>query len=66
MYNLPFNDGMFDSVILCFVLEHLHNPLQVLNELKRVLKTGGTMVAIEGDHGSTFFYPDSKFAHLSN
>jgi len=62
IYQLPFKDETFDSVIVCFVLEHLHNPIQALNELKRVLKKGGAMVAIEGDHGSTFFYPDSKYA----
>lgn len=65
IYNLPFKDETFDSVIICFVLEHLHNPIQALNELKRVLKTGGTVVAIEGDHGSTFFYPDSKHAYAA-
>lgn len=65
IYNLPFKDETFDSVIICFVLEHLHNPGQALNELKRVLKKGGTMVAIEGDHGSTFFYPDSKYAYMA-
>jgi SAM-dependent methyltransferase len=63
IYNLPFKDETFDSVIICFVLEHLHNPLQALIETKRVLKRGGIMIAIEGDHGSTFFYPDSKYAY---
>lgn len=55
IYNLSFKDETFDSVIICFVLEHLHNPKQALNELKRVLKKGGVMIAIEGDHGSAFF-----------
>lgn len=63
IYELPFKNETFDSIIICFVLEHLHNPVQALNELKRVLKRGGTMMAIEGDHGSTFFSPDSKEAH---
>lgn len=63
IYELPFKNETFDSIIICFVLEHLHNPTQALNELKRVLKRGGTMMAIEGDHGSTFFFPDSKEAH---
>lgn len=63
IYNLPFKEGTFDSVIICFVLEHLQNPIQALKETKRVLKKGGTMIAIEGDHGSTFFYPDSKYAY---
>ena len=65
IYNLSFKDETFDFVIICFVLEHLHNPKQALNELKRVLKKGGAMIAIEGDHGSTFFYPDSTHAHLA-
>jgi ubiquinone/menaquinone biosynthesis C-methylase UbiE len=63
IYSLPFKDGTFDSVIICFVLEHLHNPVDALIELKRVLKGGGILIAIEGDHGSTFFYPDSSYAH---
>ena len=65
IYKLPFNDETFDSVIICFVLEHLHNPIQALIEIKRVLKIGGEMIAIEGDHGSTFFHPDSKYAHYA-
>ncbi len=65
IFSLPFDDETFDSVFVCFVLEHLYNPKQALNELKRVLKKGGTIMAIEGDHGSTFFYPDSEFAHLA-
>lgn len=63
IYNLPFKNETFDCVFICFVLEHLHNPKKALNELKRVLKKGGTMIAIEGNHGSTFFYPDSKYAY---
>jgi SAM-dependent methyltransferase len=60
---LPFSNETFDIIIICFVLEHLNNPLLALKELMRVLKTGGTMVTIEGDHGSTFFYPDSEYAY---
>ena len=60
---LPFEDQTFDSVIICFVLEHLPNPTQALLEVKRVLKVGGTLMVIEGDHGSTLFYPDSQYAH---
>lgn len=65
IYNLPFKDETFDSVIICFVLEHLHSPKHALEELKRVLKRGGTIIAIEGDHGSTFFYPDSRYAYAA-
>jgi ubiquinone/menaquinone biosynthesis C-methylase UbiE len=65
IYNLPFEDKSFDSVFVCFVLEHLSEPLKALGELKRVLKKGGTIMVIEGDHGTTFFYPDSKYAHMT-
>jgi len=60
--DLPFRPGSFDHVFLCFVLEHLPRPVAVLRALKRVLKPGGTITVIEGDHGSTYFYPDSEYA----
>ena len=63
IYNLPFEDETFDYVFICFLLEHLKKPIDALLELKRVLKNEGMMIVIEGDHGSTFFYPDSSFAH---
>jgi SAM-dependent methyltransferase len=62
LYALPFPDGRFDHVFVCFVLEHLARPLAALAELMRVLKPGGTMTVIEGDHGSTYFHPDDADA----
>jgi len=39
---LPYESNFFDCVIICEVLEHLNfNPLPVLLEINRVLKTGG-------------------------
>ncbi len=61
--NLPFAEGSFDHVFVCFVLEHLNRPMDALLNLKHVLKPGGTITVIEGDHGSTFFYPRSELAH---
>jgi SAM-dependent methyltransferase len=63
IFSLPFKDEVFDGIIVCFVLEHVNNPASALKELLRVLKKDGTLIAIEGDHGSTFFYPDSQYAH---
>lgn len=62
IFDLPFEKESFDHIFLCFVLEHLPNPEQALIELKRVLKTNGTLTVIEGDHGSTYFHPDSQKA----
>ncbi|MCK7626849.1 methyltransferase domain-containing protein [Streptomyces sp. RS10V-4] len=59
---LPFSDASFDHVFVCFVLEHLAEPARVLAELRRVLRPGGTLTAIEGDHGSVVFHPDSPAA----
>ena len=38
---LPFPDNYFDVVILINVLDHVHSPIQVLSEIKRVLKDKG-------------------------
>lgn len=62
IFNLPFAAESFDHVFICFVLEHLPNPWEALFALKRVLKKGGTITVIEGDHGSAYFYPASDAA----
>jgi ubiquinone/menaquinone biosynthesis C-methylase UbiE len=62
IFNLPFENNSFDHIFVCFVLEHLSHPIDALVELKRVLKPGGTIMVIEGDHGSTYFHPDSEEA----
>jgi SAM-dependent methyltransferase len=63
IFALPFAPASFDHVFVCFVLEHLQEPVKALELLKRLLKPGGTLTAIEGDHGSTYFHPDSLAAH---
>lgn len=40
-YDIPAEDGEFDSVICTSVLEHLEEPAQALRECRRILKTGG-------------------------
>lgn len=42
-HDLPFSDQFFDSVIGIAVLEHVINPGQVVSEIYRVLKIGGTV-----------------------
>ena len=65
IFALPFAPECFDHVFVCFVLEHLSRPVEALTILKRVLRPGGTMTVIEGDHGSTYFHPDSSAAHMA-
>ena len=59
---MPFADASFDHVFVCFVLEHLPSPELVLAELHRVLRPGGSLTVIEGDHGSALFHPDDPAA----
>jgi SAM-dependent methyltransferase len=62
VFMLPFRRQCFDHVFVCFVLEHLADPAGALRQLRTVLRPGGTMTVIEGDHGSAFFHPDSADA----
>ena len=62
IFHLPFSAASFDHVFVCFVLEHLQEPVWALRQLRAVLKPGGTLTVIEGDHGSTLFYPHSEAA----
>ncbi len=59
---LPFDDAVFDHAFICFVLEHLPDPDAALTELCRVVRPGGTLTVIDGDHGSTLFHPDDPNA----
>ncbi len=62
IFNLLFEADSFDHVFVCFVLEHLSQPLEALAHLKAVLKPGGTFTVIEGDHASAYYYPESDYA----
>ena len=62
VFNLPFDDESFDHVFVCFLLEHVREPGQVFTSLRRVLKKNGTIMVVEGDHGSAYYYPRSASA----
>jgi ubiquinone/menaquinone biosynthesis C-methylase UbiE len=63
IFNLNFEPESFDHVFVCHVLEHLDRPDSALVMLKNLIKVGGTITVIEGDHGSAYFYPDSDAAN---
>ncbi|MFA4877270.1 MAG: methyltransferase domain-containing protein [Methanoregula sp.] len=62
IFHLPFEPESFSHIFVCFVLEHLVEPQLALEKLRPLLKKGGTLTVIEGDHGSTFFYPENADA----
>ena len=59
IYHLLFEPESFDHIFVCFVLEHVADPVLALKRLHPLLKKGGTITVIEGDHGSTFFHPEN-------
>ena len=63
IYRMPFAPQTFDHIFVCFVLEHVPEPVVALRRLKGLIKAAGSITLIEGDHGSTYFYPDSRAAH---
>ena len=44
---LPFEDGSFDAAICQTLLIHLSDPTRAVNEMKRVVRTGGLVLAAE-------------------
>ncbi|MFQ5627831.1 MAG: methyltransferase domain-containing protein [bacterium] len=62
IFNLPFDNAYFDHVFVCHALEHLQRPVIALLALRKVLKKGGSMTVIEGDHGSCYFHPENDEA----
>jgi SAM-dependent methyltransferase len=57
-HRLPFAGDAFDVVYCRYVLEHVGDPLQVLREMRRVLKPDGRAFAQENDTTLTVFDPD--------
>ncbi len=41
---LPYQDAYFDTVYLGELIEHLHNPGKVLQEIRRILKVDGVFI----------------------
>ena len=62
LFTAPFEPASFDHLFLCFVLEHVPDPVALLRRLLPALKPGGTVTVIEGDHGSAYFHPDDAAA----
>lgn len=57
--NLKFDAQTFDAAYLCWILEHVPNPAQVLSEVRRVLRPGSEIVVTEVMNSSFFLDPYS-------
>lgn len=48
-HELPFADGSFDLVYCRYLLEHVADPARVLSQMRRVVRPGGRVAAMEND-----------------
>lgn len=68
--NIPVEDSSFDNVMCTEVLEHVKNPVLVVNELGRALKQGGTLLLTAPfcslTHMAPYYYTNgfSKYWYL--
>ncbi len=56
---LEFQAETFDSAFLCWVLEHVSDPMRVLSEVRRVLRPGAHVAVTEVQNMSFFIDPYS-------
>lgn len=56
---LDFEANTFDSAFLCWILEHVSNPMQILSEVRRVLRPGSPVVVNEVQNATFFIDPYS-------
>ncbi len=57
--NMQFDSNTFDGAFLCWILEHVPRPGNVLSEIRRVLKPGAKIVITEVMNSSFFLEPYS-------
>jgi SAM-dependent methyltransferase len=53
-WQIPVADGSYDFVASCHMLEHSANPIRCLNDWRRILKPGGSLVLVLPDGACTF------------
>jgi ubiquinone/menaquinone biosynthesis C-methylase UbiE len=51
-HNLSYEDASFDIAIAHTLISHVTDPRQVLSEMARVVRPGGTVVVFDGDYAS--------------
>lgn len=58
--NHSFEQGSFDHIFICFVLEHMEQPVKALEHMMKLLRVGGSITLIEGDHSSGKWTPETE------
>ena len=56
---LPFASESFDAAISTFALEHSVNPVQMLREMRRIVRPGGCIVLLGPSWDLPFWYPNA-------
>jgi ubiquinone/menaquinone biosynthesis C-methylase UbiE len=57
--DLPFKNNTFDLVVFCGVLMYVKDKQKAVNEMARVTRKGGTVLAtLEPDYGDVISYPE--------
>ncbi len=57
--DLPYPDDTFDGAFLCWFLEHVHNPIKILREVRRVLKANAVIYCNEVMNATFYLHPYS-------
>jgi ubiquinone/menaquinone biosynthesis C-methylase UbiE len=58
VHELPYADGTFDVVHAHQVLQHVHDPVRALREMRRVRAPGGVVAARDADYAAMTWYPE--------
>lgn len=64
--HLPFGDGAFDSVFCVAVLQHIGDVKGAVEEMARVTRPGGRIVAVEPDNSARYFYSSVEEGHRAH
>jgi ubiquinone/menaquinone biosynthesis C-methylase UbiE len=63
---LQFVDGIFDSVFCVAVLQHIGDVKGAVEEMARVTRPGGRIVAVEPDNSARYFYSSVDDGHRAH
>ncbi len=66
-HDLNIEDESFDAVIAHTLISHVTDPVEVLKEISRLVRRGGSIAIFDGDYASlTYAFPDHEFGRKMN